>query len=127
MTFTYAGTLTTDLDKVRFYIGDITSGTGIRPSGANFTDEEIGGLVTLEGSWQKAVAAIYETLAAEYARYVNLTLGPRREELSAAATRYESLAKTWRKEYGTTSSGRAGSRPVTRVDGYSQDIDSDDV
>ena len=125
MTFTYLGTLATDLDNVRFNIGDITDGTGIRPSGANFTDEEINGLVTREGSWQRATAAIYETLAAEYARFVNLTLGPRREDMSDAAKMYKDLAKKWRAEYGSVSVTRAGSQSFIRVDGYSDDIASD--
>lgn len=127
MTFTYVGDLSTDLDNVRFNIGDTVENTGVRPSGGNFTDEEIGGLITREGSWQKATAAIYETLAAEYARFVNLTLGPRREDMSDAAKMYADLAEKWRDEYGSTATGRAGSSAVTRIDGYSDDIPSDQV
>jgi hypothetical protein len=127
MTFTYVGDLSTDLDNVRFNIGDTVENTGVRPSGSNFTDEEIGGLITREGSWQKATAAIYETLAAEYARFVNLTLGPRREDMSDAAKMYKGLAEEWRAEYGTSSAGRVGSSAVTRVDAYSDDIPGDQV
>lgn len=128
MTYTYAGTLATDLDKVRFYVGDVVSGTGIRPSGANFTDEEIGGLITTEGSWQKAVAAILDTLAAEYARFVNITLGQRREDMGQAAQRYRELAERWRADYGLAgTSSRMGTRAFTRADGYSDDIAADEA
>lgn len=129
MTFTYTGALTTDLEKVRFYVGDITSGSGVRPSGANFTDEELTGLLTIEGSWGRAVAGVLETLANEYAKLVDLTLGPRREAFGQAAARYADLAAKWREDWGNanTSGKTAGFHAVTRVDGYSQDVSSDEV
>jgi hypothetical protein len=130
VTFTYAGTLATNLDKVRFHIGDTSAvaGAGKKPDGTNFTDEELGGLITTEGNWGRAVAGAYETLAALYSAQVDITLGPRRENLSQAAARYQALAESWRKKYGQVSTGaRVGSRSVTRVDGYSQDIASDEV
>lgn len=125
MTFTYAGTLATNLDKVRFYIGDKVASSGPRPAGGNFTDEELGGLITAEGSWQRAVAGAFEALAAEWGTSTDITLGPRSESLSQVAARYATQAGEWRKKYGTA--GRAGSRYPTRVDGYSSDIASDEV
>ena len=125
MALTYSGTLATDLDKVRFYIGDRVASSGPRPASANFTDAELAGLITTEGGWQKAVAAAFETLAGEWAAYVDTAIGPRRQSFSQTADRYENLAKTWRRRSG--SSSRAGSRSVTRVDGYSDDIASDEV
>jgi hypothetical protein len=128
MTFTYLGTLATDLDKVRFYLGDTSSvsGAGVKPGGGNFTDEELSGLLAVEGSVGRAVAGGFETLAGLFARQVDFTLGPRREALSQAAERYGKLADSWRKKYGSGgSAARVGSRHVTRVDGYSQDIASD--
>ena len=127
MTFTYAGTLATDLDKVRFYLDDVTENSGPQPGGGNFTDEELGGLITAEGSWQKAVAAGYETLAGMWGQYVDISVGPRRQSLSQTASRYETLAKTWRRRSGSSSVGGAGSRAVTRVDGYSDDVAADSV
>ena len=130
MTFTYVGTLATDLDKVRFYLGDTSSisGAGIKPGGTNFTDEELTGILTAEGSWGRAVAGGYETLASLFAQQVDITLGPRREALSQAAERYTALSQTWRSKYGQPATAtRSGSRHVTRVDGYSQDIASDAV
>lgn len=126
MTYTYIGNLSTNLDKVRFYIGDVVSGTGPKPTGGNFTDEEIGGLITAEGSWEKAVAAIFEILAGMYSSYVDITVGPRREALSQASKSYREQASEWRSRYGGSSS-TAGARAVTRTDGYSDDIASDEV
>lgn len=123
MTFTYAGTLSTDLDKIRFKIGDTTSGSGPKPSGGNYTDEEIAGLLTLEGSVNRTIAALYENLAAIWAHYVDTQIGPRDEKLSQVANRYWNLAKEWRDEYGTSTS-TLSTGFVTRQDAYSDDIDS---
>ena len=126
MALTYKGDLSTDLDKVRFYTQDTTADSGPKPGGDNFSDAEITGLITSEGSWRRAVAAAFETLAGLWGQYVDLSVGPRREQLSQTAARYESLAATWRRKWGSSGS-RAGSRAVTRVDGYSDDIPSDQV
>jgi hypothetical protein len=102
MTFTYLGTLATDLDKVRFHVGDTSSatGAGVRPDGTNFTDEELTGLLSVEGSWGRAVAGAFATLAGLFAQQVDITLGPRREALSQAAERYSALSAEWRKIHG---------------------------
>ena len=123
MTFTYVGDLSTDLDKVRFYIQDTTENSGPKPGNANFTDEELGGLITLEGSWQRGVAAGFEALAASWAFYADRAAGPRREAFSQIAARYQKLAQEWRAKHGATGGG-AGYRAVTRVDGYSDDEDN---
>lgn len=73
MAFTYTGALDSDLDRVRFYVGDTVSGNGPRPNDLNFTDAELTGLISLEGSWRRAVAACFETLAAEWARFVTFS------------------------------------------------------
>lgn len=125
MTFTYTETLLTDRDKIRFAIRDVVSGSGPRPNNGNFSDAELAGLVSSEGNWQKAAAACFEALAAEYATLVDITTGPVRESLSQSAERYEKLAQTWRERHGST--GRAGVRQPTRIDGYSSTIASDEV
>jgi hypothetical protein len=129
VTFTYVGTLATDLDKLRFSIGDTssTTGAGIKPDGTNFTDEELSGLMTAEGSWQRSVAGAFEILAATYARFVDITLGPRKEALSQASGRYHKMALDWRKKYGQAATVGVGSRAPIRIDGYSSDIASDEV
>lgn len=124
MTFTYVGTLATDLDKIRFKIQDTAaSPSGIKPAGANFTDEEIAGLLTIEGTVNRTVAALYEALAGVWANYVDTKIGPRDEKLSQVASRYAALAAQWREDYGYATVTLATGY-VTRQDGYSQDIDS---
>lgn len=124
MTFTYAGTLATDLDYIRFKIQDTAaSPSGIKPLGANFTDEEIAGMLAIEGTKERTVAAIYETLAVSWANYVDTKIGPRDEKLSQVAARYAALATEWRDDYGSSTT-TLSTGFVTRVDGYSDDITS---
>ena len=125
MAFTYVGDLSTDLDKVRFHISDTVENSGPKPGSGNYSDAELGGLITTEGSYQKAVAATFETLAGAWSQYVDTAIGPRRQSYSQTAKGYETLAKTWRRRSGSASG--AGSRAVTRVDGYSDDVAADAV
>lgn len=131
MAFSYNGTLSTDLDKVRFYIQDTVSGSGPKPSDGNFTDDELSGLLTVEGCWQRAVAAAYEALATAWRKHVTFQADGLRMDRSDVADGYAEQAKLWRVKYGgagaTTTTGKAGSRAVTRVDGYSDDIDNQEV
>lgn len=124
MTFTYLGTLGTDLDKVRFHIGDTTSGSGVKPADANFSDAELNGLVTLEGSWQRAVAGAFEVLAAAWARHATFNAGGVSSSQSDIARSYRESAAEWRRRYGTSSTHAAGSAAVTRADAYSSDLDA---
>ena len=128
MTFTYAGTLTTNLDYIRFKIGDTAaSPSGIKPLGANFTDEEIAGLLAIEGTKERTVAAIYETLSIVWANYVDTKIGPRDEKLSQISARYAAWAKALRDDYGYGAAATLSTGFVTRVDGYSDDITSGEV
>ncbi len=126
MAFSYAAALTTNRDKVRFYIQDTVASAGPKPDASNFDNAELDAVITLEGSWQRAVAAVFEILAGVWAREVDISVGPRHESLSQTAARYQSLAAEWRAKWGT-SRGRGGSRAITRVDGYSSDTASDAV
>lgn len=128
MAFTYLGTLATDRDKVRFYSGDSSNApeAGIKPGGYNFQDAEIDGLIIAEGNWQRAVAAVYEVLAALFAQEVDEKNDKISMMYSQKAARYQELAKQWRKDYGK-SVGTVTVSPVTRVDGYSDDIDAGEV
>jgi hypothetical protein len=100
MTFTYTGDLATDLDQIRFHIDDVIEDTGIKPNGTNFSDEEIEGLLAVEGSVGRTVAAIFQKLAGAYARSVDTKIGPRDEKSSQTAKMYADLAKQWRENYG---------------------------
>jgi hypothetical protein len=126
MTFTYLGTLTTNLDKVRFYIQDTVANDGPKPDDLNFTDEELTGLISVEGSWQRAVAGAFEALAAAWTRYADIQIGTIRESMLAVAESYLRQAKRWREQYGGSASG-IGTRHPTRVDGYSSDVASNEV
>lgn len=130
MTITYNANLTRDMDKVRFYLQDTVNDSGPKPADGNFTDAELTALVTVEGSWQRAVAAGFEALAAAWRKYPSFTADGLKLDRSDIADGYEAKAKEWRKLYGTSVASRtagAGSRAVTRVDGYSSDIDSHTV
>ena len=124
MTFTYAGDYSTDLAKVRFHIHDVTSGSGPKPAGGNFTDEEITPIITAQGSWQKAVAVLLDTLATAWSQYANTQVGPRREDFAEIAKAFAERAKQWRKDNGISTGTTSGSRTVTRKDGYSDDKDN---
>jgi hypothetical protein len=126
MTFTYAGDLSSDREKVRFYMQDTVGGSGPKPSGTNFTDEELAGLITNEGSWQRAVAACFEALASIWANRYDFTTEGQSFRRSSATDKFAKLAKEWRDEYGS-SAGSVSTDSVTRVDAYSDDIESDPV
>jgi hypothetical protein len=126
MTFTYTGTLATNLDYIRFKIGDRAASAGPLPgtgTSTNFTDEEIAGLLAVEGTKERTVAALFEMLAGAWASKGNSEIGPRREEREKTSEHFAKLAKQWREDYGSAVSS-VTSGFVTRVDGYSQATDS---
>lgn len=123
MTFTYLGTLATDLDTIRFEIQDTVENSGIKPNGGNFTDEEINGVLAGEGNVNRTVANLYERLATAWSIKANTQVGARREDLGKIADNFRKLGQDYRNRYGygsvTIATGFG-----TRVDGYSQTIDS---
>ena len=123
MAFTYDDTLADSRSKVRFYLQDTSLDAGPKPGDGNFTDGELDGLITAEGSWQRAVAAGFETLAASWKRYPTFKADGLTLNRSDIASGYAEQALYWRKQYGV-SGGGMGSRAVTRQDGYSDDIDN---
>ena len=123
MAFTYVGDLSTNRDKVRFYLGDKVEDSGPRPSDGNYTDAEIDGLITVEGSYQRAIAAGFETLSAEWRKYPSFKADGLSLNRTDIADGYAAQAKEWRRKYGG-SGGGMGSQAVTRRDGYSDDIDN---
>ncbi len=126
MAFTYTDDLSTDRAKVRFYLQDTVEDAGPRPGNGNFSDAEIDGLIVIGGSWQRAVAAGYESLAAAWATYVDRTVGPRKQSLSQIAARWAAQATAWRAQYGLSAGASTVVYPI-RIDGYSQDIAADEV
>jgi Fe-S-cluster formation regulator IscX/YfhJ len=124
MTFTYLGNLSTDLDTIRFRVQDTVENAGVKPNSANFTDEEINGLFAFEGDVNRTVAALYEALATAWANFIDTKVGSRDEKLSQVADRYGKLAAEARDAYGHGGASIIVSDFVTRVDGYSDDVNS---
>lgn len=133
MTFTYDLTLAdTDLlaySKIRLEIGDTIEDDGVLPQGRNFSDEELAVFYDNEGHHvMRAAAAALEAAAARWARFANISIGPRREDLGKVADTLRAQAQAMRRQYGYgNASGAAGliSAGVIRVDGYSNDVASD--
>ena len=123
MSFSYEGNLDSSLEKVRYYIRDVTEDSGPLPADANFLDEELNGLITAEGSWQRAVAAAFEALAAAWMRHPTFSDTGFRIDRSDIAKGYAAQAKEWRDRYGGAGISISSSA-VTRIDGYSDDIDN---
>ena len=125
MAFTYNDALATDRDRVRFALGDVTLNAGPRPADGNFSDAEIAGLVTLEGSWQRAVGAAFERLAAEWTRYPNFATDGLKVDRSDIAAGYQAQAKQWRKDFPRPVGVKVAGQ-ITK-DAYSDEVASDDV
>jgi len=129
MAFTYTETLATDRDKIRFAIGDTIVNDGPRPratANSNFSDAEIAGAVTMEGGWTTAAAFLCEVLAREWAAEAGRTeLADYKEDFSNRAQLFADRALELRARYGgwrqTTQSA------PTRVDGFSDSIDSEET
>lgn len=128
MAFTYVGDLSTDRDKVRFWLNDTTSGSGPKPSDGNFTDAEIDGLIAAFGNWQRGVYAGLLALESAWRRFPNF-----RTESGFSVNRtdiadgYHKQAMDWARQYGVPTSlagSSAGYAATTRVDGYSDDVDN---
>jgi len=118
MAFTYD--LTTDVGKLRLRVGDSAVNAGPRPTAgasSNFADEELQHFLDTEGSIGKAVALVFETLAAEWAVFTNITIGPRKEELARIADSFMRKALSARQQYGAGSTFSVG---WDREDGYSE-------
>lgn len=128
MAFTYTGTLSTDLEKVRFNIGDTIEGRGVKPdrTASNFSDAEITGLLTIEGTWQRATAAAFEALAATWAAYPQTYNNDTSSRNWDAAREFRAQAKEWRDQYGYGDTGASSfsSVTMTRADGYSNNLDA---
>ena len=122
MSFTYI--LGTDIGKVRFDVGDTSSadGEGVKPDGSFITDEEVQMLLTREGSVGRATAAACEALARMYARFTDLTVGPRKESLSQASVAYAKQAQELRRQFGGGSK-RATAGGIVKQDGFNAGLD----
>jgi hypothetical protein len=98
--FTYDPTQPTDLDRIRFHVGDTMLGYGVKPNGANLENEEITAVLLVEETWQRAVAGVFEMLAAAWATHVDMSLGDATFGRQTPSVRFEELAKRWRERFG---------------------------
>jgi hypothetical protein len=125
MAFTYDDSLSTDRDKVRRWLGDVTENSGPLPDDSNFSDNEIAGLIDAEGTWQRAVAAGFEALASAWRRYPSFKADGLSLSRSDIADGYAEQAVEWREKYGRTKGVNVAG--IIKLDGYSDDVTSDDV
>lgn len=114
MTFTYAGTFATDLDKVRFEVGDTVSANAL------FTDEEIAYKLTEYSNVLLCAAALCEVLATRYAGDFKFKTDDQEFDRSTLAAQYTARAEALR---ARAPGGGLSTIGVTRVDGFSDDLD----
>jgi hypothetical protein len=104
--------------RIRLDIGDVTSGSGVRVEGGNFSDEELLDFYGREGDSQAAASArACETLAREWARVASISAGPLREDYSKVSASYRALAQDFREQAGG-GAALTGAGTFRRADGY---------
>lgn len=98
MAFTY--NLTSDdeterlISEVRLELGDTTAGDGVLPGGANFTDLEISHYLTqYDNSVAQTVAKLAGIIVSKWSTVVDVSVGPRSENLSQVAAQWAEKAK----------------------------------
>lgn len=121
MTFTYnlASTDATILliSRLRLEIGDKTLNQGVNPDASNFSDEELQTFLTRAGdNIEHAAALACDVLANTWAHLADIEIGPRSEDLSQVAARYEKRAQRYRDRLGISSTAFSGG--MVRADGY---------
>lgn len=115
MAFTYLGTLATDLDKIRFEIGDVNSGDPL------FTDEEIVGKQAGESNHLIVAAQLCDILATKFARDYDFSTDGQSFSRSQRSSAYAARAMDLRARAGGISSNA-----TVKVDGYSDDVPYDE-
>ena len=102
--------ITTIIGQIRLEIGDNNENNGVRPSGANFTDEELTHFYTVEGGDAsatpvqtyigRAAAKACETLAIIYAKEQTATkMGPVSDSWDTSKF-YSDMGGRLRQQYG---------------------------
>jgi len=97
MTWSYDSSLTTDKDKVRFYIGDTDQTDQL------LQDEELSFLLTEMSNVLLAAAYAAKAIAAKFSRQADKAVGDLRISLSQKAQAYVSLAADLEKRALTSS------------------------
>lgn len=122
MAFTYIGDLSTDLDKLRFEIGDTVSAAGVLPDGSNIPDATLNAVLTQEGSVGLAAARVCESLARAWAKIASSQSVGGRSEANNQVTNWSNQAQELRRQFGQRSGTAAGmfSVGMKRDDGYAE-------
>ncbi len=95
--------------QLRLLIGDATENDGPRPGQANFQDNELDEILSMEtDDLNRATARAFEILAGQWARYAgNYRLGPESEEMRQS-TAFADRAAAIRAIYGFTTADNDG-------------------
>jgi hypothetical protein len=111
--------------RVRRVIGDVGVDGVVSSSTCKFSDEEIAFAITDAGSETAAAIELLEQLATLYADKATVSAGNQKIELGKISASYAERARRLLERSGD---GNAiVDMATTKVDGYSDDIDSDDV
>jgi len=117
MAFTYS--LSTDLGKVRLAIGDTVSGSGPRPSGANYSDAEINvflrPVIAAGYAYGRAVAQLFRLLAGEWAGKASVSIGDYSVQYAAVADNYRKAANEWERMTDATGAVVSGGISTGRM------------
>lgn len=105
MTFTFDNTLTTDLAKVRFHVGDTDT------NGAYLADETITALLTSEGSVGGAVIACIKYIITQLST-PNFRQDWLQVDYKTAREGFEKLLKDKAQEFGVNLSGVSASTSI---------------
>lgn len=120
MAFTYQGDLSTDLDKVRFHIGD-TDSTAVL-----FTDAEITGALAIYTTVLNTAAALADAQAAKYARRVTTSIDGASLNYSDLAKQFHALAVRLRSQAVTADDAGIGTPFVGGVSIDAMDTQRED-
>jgi len=116
MVATYTAGSTADRDRCRLYLGDTNTSIPL------FEDAEWDDFLATETTVNKAVALAAETMANRSAQKMNFTADGSRFEAGKQYEYWLGQARRWRAK----SQGATVVVP-TRIDGYSDDVDSDEI
>lgn len=112
------------ISRLRLEIGDKTLDQGVMPDESNFADAELQEFLTrASNNVEHAAALACDVLATTWARLADIEIGPRSEDLSQVAKRYEARAKVYRDRLGISSVAFSGG--MVRADGY-EEYDTDE-
>ena len=107
MAFTYDPSLADDVSKIRFALGDTVEAY------AEFPDETLSALVTIEGTLEGATAAAMKTLYLEFLKRADVAeTDDMRVEYSRKAKQYEQLYKDFKEAANRAKSVKSGKAPI---------------